>query len=96
MRSLDDKAATIFYITRIYFSFCLQVSNLFARDEMDEILNELIAPMKKDYPRRVPSLEELYEYYMERCRANLHVVLCFSPVGEKFRTRYSIYWDLLF
>ena len=65
----------------------LQVSNLFARDEMDEILNELIVPMKKAYARRPPTLENLYEFYMQRCRENLHVVLCFSPVGEKFRNR---------
>lgn len=55
---------------------------------MDEILNELIAPMKRDHPKNIPTLEVLNEYYLERCRANLHVVLCFSPVGEKFRNRY--------
>ncbi|XP_052807224.1 dynein axonemal heavy chain 5-like isoform X2 [Mya arenaria] len=64
-----------------------EVSGLFARDEMDEILNELIATMKKDFPRRPPSNENLYEYYLSRCRQNLHLCLCFSPVGEKFRSR---------
>ncbi|KAJ8315371.1 LOW QUALITY PROTEIN: hypothetical protein KUTeg_007521 [Tegillarca granosa] len=64
-----------------------EVSGLFARDEMDEILQELIAPMKKEFPRRPPTNEALYEYYMSRCRQNLHVALCFSPVGEKFRSR---------
>ncbi|XP_064627182.1 dynein axonemal heavy chain 5-like isoform X2 [Lineus longissimus] len=64
-----------------------EVSNLFARDEMDEILQELIGVMKKEHPRRPPTNENLYDYYLGRVRANLHVVLCFSPVGEKFRTR---------
>ncbi|KAL5009928.1 hypothetical protein ScPMuIL_012233 [Solemya velum] len=64
-----------------------EVSGLFARDEMDEILQELIASMKKDFPRRPPTNENLYDYYMSRCRLNLHCVLCFSPVGEKFRNR---------
>ncbi|XP_076466904.1 dynein axonemal heavy chain 5-like [Babylonia areolata] len=64
-----------------------EVSGLFARDEMDEILQELIASMKKEFPRRPPSNENLQEYYMSRVRKNLHVVLCFSPVGEKFRNR---------
>ncbi|XP_053402509.1 dynein axonemal heavy chain 5-like isoform X4 [Mercenaria mercenaria] len=63
------------------------VANLFARDEMDEILGELIPVMKKEFPRRPPSNENLYEYYLTRVRNNLHVVLCFSPVGEKFRAR---------
>ncbi|XP_052229952.1 dynein axonemal heavy chain 5-like isoform X5 [Dreissena polymorpha] len=63
------------------------VANLFARDEMDEILSELIPVMKKEYPRRPPTNENLYEYYLSRVRSHLHVVLCFSPVGEKFRAR---------
>ena len=60
---------------------CPQVSNLFARDEMDEILGELVPIMKKEHPRRPPSNENLYEYYLSRVRANLHVCLCFSPVS---------------
>ena len=64
-----------------------EVSNLFARDELDEINNELIPIMKKQYPKRPPTPENLYEYFLSRVRGNLHVVLCFSPVGEKFRNR---------
>uniref|UniRef100_A0A8C8RI05 Dynein axonemal heavy chain 5 n=1 Tax=Pelusios castaneus TaxID=367368 RepID=A0A8C8RI05_9SAUR len=64
-----------------------EVSNLFARDEIDEITQDLISVMKKEYPRRSPSSENLYDYFLTRVRNNLHVVLCFSPVGEKFRTR---------
>ncbi|XP_033111994.1 dynein heavy chain 5, axonemal-like [Anneissia japonica] len=64
-----------------------EVSNLFARDEIDEITGELIPVMKKEFPRRPPTNENLYEYFLSRVRSNLHVVLCFSPVGEKFRGR---------
>ncbi|XP_069769393.1 dynein axonemal heavy chain 5 isoform X2 [Narcine bancroftii] len=64
-----------------------EVSNLFARDEIDEITLDLIPVMKKEYPRRPPTAENLYDYFLSRVRSNLHVVLCFSPVGEKFRTR---------
>ncbi|XP_014347801.2 dynein axonemal heavy chain 5 [Latimeria chalumnae] len=64
-----------------------EVSNLFARDEMDEITGDLIPIMKKEYPRRPPTNENLYDYFMTRVHQNLHVVLCFSPVGEKFRNR---------
>ncbi|KAG7262558.1 hypothetical protein CRUP_029779, partial [Coryphaenoides rupestris] len=63
------------------------VSNLFARDEIDEILSDLVPVMKREFPRRPPTNENLYEYFMSRVRQNLHVVLCFSPVGEKFRNR---------
>ncbi|XP_074645893.1 dynein axonemal heavy chain 5-like [Tubulanus polymorphus] len=64
-----------------------EVSNLFARDEMDEILQELVPVMKKEMPRHPPTNENLTEYYLSRVRLNLHIVLCFSPVGEKFRNR---------
>ncbi|XP_069770267.1 dynein axonemal heavy chain 5 isoform X3 [Narcine bancroftii] len=64
-----------------------EVSNLFARDELDEVLSNLAPIMKKEYPRRPPTIENLYDYFMTRVLQNLHVVLCFSPVGEKFRNR---------
>lgn len=54
---------------------------------MDEIMGELIGTMKKEFPRRPPTNENLYDYYMSRVLKYLHVVLCFSPVGEKFRNR---------
>ena len=58
---------------------------LFARDEMDEIQGELIPIMKKEFPRRPPTNENLYEYFLSRTRQNLHVVLCFSPVSAPTR-----------
>uniref|UniRef100_G1SYW3 Dynein axonemal heavy chain 5 n=1 Tax=Oryctolagus cuniculus TaxID=9986 RepID=G1SYW3_RABIT len=64
-----------------------EVSNLFARDEIDEINSDLTSVMKKEFPRRPPTNENLYDYFMSRVRQNLHIVLCFSPVGEKFRNR---------
>ncbi|KAL2085437.1 hypothetical protein ACEWY4_018757 [Coilia grayii] len=64
-----------------------EVSNLFARDEMDEITQDLIPVMKREHLRRPPTAENLYDYFLSRVRSNLHVALCFSPVGEKLRSR---------
>lgn len=64
-----------------------EIANLFARDEMDEILQELAAPMKREFPRRPITNESLNDYYLSRVVKNLHIVLCFSPVGQKFRNR---------
>ena len=54
---------------------------MFARDELDEITQGLIGPMKKEMPRVPPTNDNLYNYFITRSRKNLHVVLCFSPVS---------------
>ncbi|MDD9818397.1 MAG: hypothetical protein OXU61_09740 [Gammaproteobacteria bacterium] len=54
-----------------------EVCNLFARDEMDEITGELVPVMKKQFPRRPLTQENLYDYFISHARRNLHVVLCF-------------------
>nr|XP_021145140.1 dynein heavy chain 8, axonemal isoform X1 [Columba livia] len=64
-----------------------EISNLFPRDELDEITQGLIPVMKNEMPRCPPTFDNLYEYFLSRAKKNLHVVLCFSPVGEKFRAR---------
>ncbi|KAG7190763.1 hypothetical protein KM043_006835 [Ampulex compressa] len=64
-----------------------EVANLFAKDELDDILTTVTPLMKKDDPKRPPTQDNLYEYFISRARNNLHIALCFSPVGEKFRSR---------
>jgi dynein heavy chain len=54
-----------------------EVSGLFAKDEIDEITSNLIPVMKKEFPRRPPTAENLYKYFISRARDLLHVVLCF-------------------
>jgi len=29
--------------------------------------------------------EQLYGYFVERCKKTLHIVLAFSPIGDGFR-----------
>lgn len=44
--------------------------------------------MKKDpYAKFEDMSEVLWSYFINRVRERLHFVLCFSPVGDKFRTR---------
>ncbi|KAM8851323.1 dynein axonemal heavy chain 8-like isoform 4-T8 [Spinachia spinachia] len=64
-----------------------EVSNLFAKDEITEITQNLMLVMKKEFPRVPPTFDNLYDYFISRSRKNLHVVLCFSPAGQKFRSR---------
>ncbi|KAG1684351.1 Dynein heavy chain 5, axonemal [Nymphon striatum] len=63
------------------------VANLFNREEQDEIVDELLPVMRREFPRQAPTTENVMEYFLSRTRANLHVALCFSPVGNKFQNR---------
>lgn len=58
-----------------------EVANLFPKDELDDILTTVTPLMKKDDPRRPPTQDNLYDYFISQARNNLHIVLCFSPVG---------------
>eukprot|EP00698_Gefionella_okellyi_P008565 TRINITY_DN2129_c0_g1_i1.p1 TRINITY_DN2129_c0_g1~~TRINITY_DN2129_c0_g1_i1.p1 ORF type:complete len:4495 (+),score=1467.97 TRINITY_DN2129_c0_g1_i1:46-13530(+) len=64
-----------------------EVAGLFPKDELDTLLDELRAPAKKERPGFIDTNENLYAYFIDKVRDNLHVVLCFSPVGDKFRNR---------
>lgn len=57
-------------------------------DPIDEIYNEIIPIMKKKQPRRPPTQDNLYDFFLSTARANLHVALCFSPVSSR------IFWIL--
>ncbi|CAH1099757.1 unnamed protein product [Psylliodes chrysocephalus] len=63
------------------------ISNLFTKDDQAEIIQELTPIMKRENPKRSLNNEVVMEYFMNRTCQNLHVVFCFSPVGEKFRNR---------
>jgi dynein heavy chain len=64
-----------------------EITNLFAKDEVISIASDLRGPLKKFRPDVVDTIENLWSFFIDRVKANLHVVLCFSPVGDKFRNR---------
>jgi len=76
---------------RDYFSdlkrFIFIAHVLALRDEQGEIVTELIPIMKRENPKTPPTPENVMEFFIDRVKNNLHVILCFSPVGEKFRSR---------
>ncbi|CAG7835361.1 unnamed protein product [Allacma fusca] len=63
------------------------ICNLFNRDEYSEIIAELTPIMKRENSRKVPTPENVFNFFIQRMKQYLHVILCFSPVGEKFRSR---------
>ncbi|KAF6202133.1 hypothetical protein GE061_004531 [Apolygus lucorum] len=63
------------------------ISNLFNRDEQQEVISELSPIMRRENNKRTLNNEIVMDYFIQRTCQNLHVVFCFSPVGEKFRSR---------
>ena len=61
------------------------VPDLFAGDELDGIFSALRNEAKQ---AGIPDTRDnMTDFFVQRVRKNLHVVLCFSPVGDLFRIR---------
>lgn len=58
-----------------------EIAGLFPADEMDDIRTTVTPMMKRDDPKRPPTPDNLYDYFLTRAKDNLHMVLCFSPVN---------------
>jgi hypothetical protein len=68
--------------------FCVgEVAGLLPKDELDMIVNDIRPVMKAQAPGTPDTWENLYAFFLNRVRDNLHMVLCFSPVGPKFARR---------
>ena len=61
------------------------IPDLFTRDEYDAIFGALRNAAKAEGV--ADTSDSMMEYFIGRVRHNLHVVLCFSPIGELFRVR---------
>ena len=61
------------------------IPDLFLKDEYDAIFGSLRNAAKAAGVQ--DTRDAMMEFFTERVKNNLHVVLCFSPVGEEFRIR---------
>lgn len=66
-----------------------EVPNLYTKDEKIAILEEMRPIAKK--LGGTGTADELWTLFIDRVRANLHVVLCMSPIGDAFRNRLRQY-----
>jgi len=64
-----------------------EVAGLFPKDERDMMCSDLRGPARKENPDFIDTPDNLYKYFIDRIRDNLHIVLCFSPANEKFAER---------
>lgn len=62
-----------------------EIPNLYPPDERENLLADVKDLAEK---LRLPlSPMQLWEFFVSRCKLNLHIVLCLSPIGEKLRAR---------
>ncbi|XP_058025838.1 dynein axonemal heavy chain 14 [Ahaetulla prasina] len=66
-----------------------QVPNLFEKDELNNIIESLtsVSEMIKDSNK----LDDMYSFFLQRVRHNLHIVLTVNPTGLVFRQYLQIY-----
>mmetsp|Transcript_30720 Transcript_30720/g.59916 ORF Transcript_30720/g.59916 Transcript_30720/m.59916 type:complete len:4305 (+) Transcript_30720:116-13030(+) len=70
-----------------------EVPNLFPTEELMPIIEEIRGDARKAGKAENPN--QIYSYFVDRCRQNVHCVLCFSPVSDEFRTRLRMFPSLV-
>ena len=60
-----------------------EIPNLYIGDEKESMLTDV----KEKHKLSISGISPLWEYFVGRCKNNLHIVLCLNPIGDKLRTR---------
>ncbi|XP_048465622.1 dynein axonemal heavy chain 3 [Rhincodon typus] len=71
------------------------VPNIFPADEKAELLEKMQSVARTDGKRIEATPLSLYNYFIEKVKANLHVVLVMSPIGDAFRNRLRMFPSLI-
>jgi dynein heavy chain len=61
------------------------IPDLFPAEEIDNISNAIRSEVKQ--AGLMDTKEVVWDFFIEKVRKYLHLALCFSPVGDKFRVR---------
>ena len=62
-----------------------EVPNLFPPEDLTPIIETILPEARK--AGKADNNATIFSFFVDRCRANIHVVLCLSPIGAGFRTR---------
>lgn len=71
------------------------IPNLFASDEKAEIIEKMQTASRNEGRKIESTTMAMYNYFIERIKANLHVVLAMSPIGDAFRSRLRMFPSLI-
>jgi len=64
-----------------------EIPNLFAADEKVQLCEMVRTAARQEGKAPEGTPTQLYGFFVERCRKNTSVVLCFSPIGDAWRSR---------
>lgn len=62
-----------------------EIADLYADEDKDQIINNIRPAVKGE--GLIDNPENCWRYFIGRVKKNLHMAICFSPVGENFRQR---------
>uniref|UniRef100_A0A3P8VG82 Dynein axonemal heavy chain 7 n=1 Tax=Cynoglossus semilaevis TaxID=244447 RepID=A0A3P8VG82_CYNSE len=71
------------------------VPNIFASDERAEIIEKAQGIARMEGKKIDSSPLSLYNFFIDRVKANLHIVLAMSPIGDAFRNRLRMFPSLI-
>ncbi|VDO03290.1 unnamed protein product [Rodentolepis nana] len=82
-----------------------EVPNMFSAEERGEVIELLQSTLESESRKNAPSggarigtdlsPMALFAAFVKRCRANLHIIIAFSPIGSAFRNRLRMFPSLI-
>ncbi|KAH0504188.1 Dynein heavy chain 3, axonemal [Microtus ochrogaster] len=71
------------------------VPNIFPADEKAELVEKMQTAARTEGEKIEVTPLSMYNFFIERVRKNLHIVLAMSPIGDAFRTRLRMFPSLI-
>ena len=71
------------------------VPNLYPADEKAEIIEKMQTVARTEGKKIDATPLAMYNYFIERVRQNLHIILAMSPIGDAFRNRLRMFPSLI-
>eukprot|EP00118_Oscarella_pearsei_P019988 m.215265 g.215265 ORF g.215265 m.215265 type:complete len:3605 (+) comp39831_c0_seq13:113-10927(+) len=71
------------------------VPNLFPADEKAEIIEKMQALARQEGKKIEATPLAMYNFFIENVKANLHIVLAMSPIGDALRSRLRMFPSLI-
>ncbi|KAL8573170.1 Dynein heavy chain 3, axonemal [Nucella lapillus] len=71
------------------------VPNIFPADEKADIIDKMQTVARNAGRKMEATPLAMYNYFIERVKSNLHIVLAMSPIGDAFRNRLRMFPSLI-